>query len=115
MADRDELIGQRIAELRRASGLTQEQLASTAGMASENLSRAERGKTLPHLDKLIGLSRALGVTLDELVEGRGNKTEPGTEVIRLIRRLESLDESTARHAARMLDAFLDALDEGRGG
>lgn len=115
MAERDELIGRRIAELRLAAGLTQEQLAGRAGMATENLSRAERGRTTPHLNKLIGIARALDVTLDELVEGRGTATEPRTEILLIIKRLGTLDAKTAGHTARMLGAFLDALEEDRRG
>ena len=109
MAEHDESIGRRIADLRKAANLTQEELASKAKMAPENLSRAERGQTLPHLSKLIGLANALGVSLDDLAQGRAATQQRGAEVVRLIRRIEALDEETAGDIAKVLNVLLDVL------
>jgi transcriptional regulator with XRE-family HTH domain len=110
MSEHDESIGRRIAELREAAGMTQEDLAGKAGMATENLSRAERGRTTPHLMKLIGIADALGVTLDDIVRG---ETTKGAEVVRLVRRIEALDEETARRVSRVVNVLLDVLEADR--
>ena len=111
MAENEESIGRRIAELRKAADLTQEELAGRAGMAPENLSRAERGQTMPHLSKLIGIANALGVSLDDLAQGRGATLQQGAKVVRLIRRIEGLDEETAEQVAKVLNVLLDVLEE----
>lgn len=113
MAKRDISIGQRIAALRLSAGMTQEELAAKAGMAPENLSRAERGQTLPHLEKLVGLADALGVSLDDLAQGRAQSQGRGASVVRLLRRIEMLDEATAEKVAKVLNALLDVLEPNR--
>ncbi|MBI5888430.1 MAG: helix-turn-helix transcriptional regulator [Deltaproteobacteria bacterium] len=60
------LIGQRIKELRRASGMSQEVLAEKMGISSKYLSSIERGKENPTLDTFISLAAALGVELRDL-------------------------------------------------
>lgn len=59
-------IGQRIKELRRAGGLSQESLAERMGISSKYLSSIERGKENPTLDTFIGIATALDVELCEL-------------------------------------------------
>ena len=113
MAEHDETIGTRIAALRKAARMTQEELAAKAGIAVENLSRAERDQTTPHLTKLVGIANALEVSLDDLAQGRAATQQRGAEVVRLIRRLEGLDEERAKQVARVLNVLLDVLVEQR--
>ena len=113
MVEHDESIGRRISELRKAAKMTQEELASRAGMAPENLSRAERGQTLPHLSKLVGLANALGVSLDDIAQGRAASLQRGAEVIRLLRRIEELDKETAGDVAKVLNVLLDVIEDRR--
>ena len=53
------LIGQRIKELRKSKGLSQEKFAELAETSPNYLSRMERGTENPTLDMLIKLSNAL--------------------------------------------------------
>lgn len=62
------LIGQRIKELRRASGMSQEVLAEKMGISSKYLSSIERGKENPTLDTFISLVAALGVEFRDLFD-----------------------------------------------
>ncbi len=59
--------GQRLASLRRAKGLSQEELAASLGLSRQAISNWERGESAPDTDNLIALSRFYGVSLDELV------------------------------------------------
>lgn len=111
MAELDEIVGQRISGARRAAGLTQEELAAEVGIATENLSRAECGRTILRTRNLIAVADALDVSLDDLVKGR--EPEPRkrpTVVVRLVKRFEGLDDETAKQAAKVLTAFLDAVE-----
>ena len=56
-------LGARIKELRRELGISQEELASRAGLHWTYLSDLERGRQTPTLDVVNRLARALGVTL----------------------------------------------------
>jgi transcriptional regulator with XRE-family HTH domain len=58
-------LGSRIKELRRRLGVSQEELASRAGMHATYLSDLERGQQTPTLDMLNRVARGLGVTLAE--------------------------------------------------
>lgn len=61
-------VGARIAEARRAKGLTQGQLAQAIG-ASSNMavSRWERGEIRPSAGHAIALARVLGTTVEALL------------------------------------------------
>lgn len=63
-----ELIGKRIQELRKAHGLSQEQVAEKADISPNYLSRIECGKENPTLDMLIKLADALGVEMWEIFD-----------------------------------------------
>jgi transcriptional regulator with XRE-family HTH domain len=58
-------LGARIKALRNRLGISQEELASRAGMHWTYLSDLERGRQTPTLDMLNRVARGLGVTLAE--------------------------------------------------
>jgi transcriptional regulator with XRE-family HTH domain len=59
-------MGVRLAELRRAAGLSQERLARLADVGTDAVRKWERGKRTPSLKMAIKLARTLGVSLDDL-------------------------------------------------
>lgn len=76
-------LGRRIAELRRARGLTQEKAAERLGMLAPNYARIEQGRLNVTIDTLMRVVRMLGddVTIADLfvppttTEQRSRKTE----------------------------------------
>jgi transcriptional regulator with XRE-family HTH domain len=64
----DALVRQRIRGLRTARGWSLDELASRAYLSPSTLSRIETGHRRIALDQLAPIARALGVTLDALVE-----------------------------------------------
>ena len=66
MSEVDRKLGRRIAEQRRRRELTQAQLAELAGVATETISRLERGAAVPSIARLAGIAKVLGVELHEL-------------------------------------------------
>ena len=62
-----EHIGQRIRDLRKKAGLTQEKLAQELGVTFQAVSKWEKGVNIPDTARLIPLARVLGVTTDELL------------------------------------------------
>lgn len=61
------MIGERIRILRKRRGLTQSALASSVGVTDKAVSKWERGLSSPDISLLAGISRALGVSVDELL------------------------------------------------
>ncbi|MFV0126340.1 helix-turn-helix domain-containing protein [Streptomyces sp. HMX112] len=64
----DSLVRKRIRALRVAQGWSLEELATRANVSQSTLSRIENGQRRLALDQLVTLARALGTTLDQLVE-----------------------------------------------
>lgn len=61
-------IGANIAALRRAKGLTQEQLAAALGVSAPAVSKWERNSSYPDITLLCPLARALETSVDELLQ-----------------------------------------------
>jgi transcriptional regulator with XRE-family HTH domain len=61
------LIGARIREIRKAQGLTQEDVAEKAGMDFTSIGAVERGARNSSLKSLFRIAEALNVSLEELV------------------------------------------------
>ena len=60
-------IGQRIAELRNAKGMTQQDVADKTGLLRQHISRIEAGKYSVGFDTLQSIAEALGGTIDIIV------------------------------------------------
>jgi transcriptional regulator with XRE-family HTH domain len=61
-------IGTRIRDLRRAQGLSQEEVAGRTNIGLKTYSRLEQGRTKdPHYSTLLGIALALGVPVEDLV------------------------------------------------
>lgn len=71
-------IAQRLYELRRAHGISQEDLARKLGVSRQAVSKWECGESVPGTDNLIALARLYGVELDALL-GIGRDAEAGGE------------------------------------
>ena len=62
----DEQLGRHLRRLREWQGLTQQQLATLAGLSLAAVQEAEQGKGGLHLDLLHAFARALNVKLSEI-------------------------------------------------
>lgn len=62
-------IANRLVELRRGCGMSQEELADKLGISRQAVSKWERAEASPDTDNLIALAALYGVTLDELIHG----------------------------------------------
>ncbi|QDH45787.1 XRE-family transcriptional regulator [Pantoea phage vB_PagM_PSKM] len=57
-----------IAEVRKNKKVTQAELAEMTGINQRMISRFETGMTVPRLDQLIAIMKALGAQWDDVVE-----------------------------------------------
>lgn len=62
--------GTRIRQLRKAQGMTQEQLAKKLHIGDRHLRKIETGETGPSIDVLVETSALFGVTLDYIIVGK---------------------------------------------
>ncbi|MBS6533275.1 MAG: helix-turn-helix transcriptional regulator [Oscillospiraceae bacterium] len=76
-------LNERLAQLRKEHGLSQNDLAEKLNVSRQAISRWEQGLAMPSSDNLIYLSRLYGSTLDELIHGKGpvetEQETPGLE------------------------------------
>ena len=54
-------------ELRKFNNMSQEELAEKIGVSRQTLSKYETGESLPDIEKCSAIAKALGSTMDELV------------------------------------------------
>lgn len=59
-------LGQKIAELRKKSGLSQEALAEKMNVSRQAVSKWESNQSIPDIEKIVDLSELFGVTTDYL-------------------------------------------------
>ena len=72
-------IGERIQALRKARGLSQEELAVQIGVSRQSVSKWEAGQSQPDLDKVLALSDFFGVTTDYLL-----RTQPQAAAVQTV-------------------------------
>ena len=75
-----EAMGKRIAQLRKARNLTQQQLADQLNVTNRAISRWERGEGYPEITLLPKLADSLGVTTDEIL-GHRTRKQPGMRFV----------------------------------
>ncbi|MBQ7333620.1 MAG: phosphoglucosamine mutase [Clostridia bacterium] len=63
-------IGQKIAKLRTASDISQEELAEKLGVSRQSVSKWELDQAVPQIDKVLQLAEMFDVTCDELLQDK---------------------------------------------
>lgn len=88
--------GKFLKELRKAKGITQQELADKLGVSGRSVSRWETGNTMPDISLLVDIAEYYDVDVREIIEGE-RITEPG-EV-----QSEMMDEDVRDVATKMAD------------
>lgn len=70
-------IAQRLYELRRKHGFSQESLAAELGLSRQAISKWERSESAPDMGNLIALADLYGMTIDELIRPTDIELEDG--------------------------------------
>lgn len=68
-------IANRLLELRKAHGLSQEQLADSLGISRQAVSKWERAEASPDTDNLICLAKLYNISLDSLLQIEENNND----------------------------------------
>ena len=74
-------LGQRIQELRKEKGLSQEGLGEQLGVSRQAVSRWEMDGAVPEVDKLIAMSRIFGVSLNDLLQVEEGPSGPEAKIV----------------------------------
>lgn len=104
--------GEHLAQLRKAAGYTQQQLADEIGTSRRKIAYYE--KESPHLPAslLTELARALNVTMDELLGTAAAKkkkaTLPDSRLLRRMQQIEKLPAKEKRQIIQVIDTFIKA-------
>lgn len=102
-------IGQRIRRIRKANGLSQEELAGKVDISTTHMSHIETGNTKLSLPVLVDIASALEVGTDDLLNG--NHAETSTGVLGEIAAvLERCTAKEARIIADLVRATKRAMD-----
>ena len=83
-------LGQKIAQQRKAKGLTQEALAEALGVSAQAVSKWENDLTCPDIALLPKLAQLLGTSIDALLAGEDSK--PQTAVLLPAEERKNLDD-----------------------
>jgi len=114
-------LGQRIAEVRKARGFTQQQIADQLGIAQQTLAHYEGGRLriaaalLPPLSKVLSMSVEDMIGDDPAGEPRPARRGPMPRLQQQLERIQHLPKTTQRVVMQMLDAVIDQAggEEGR--
>jgi transcriptional regulator with XRE-family HTH domain len=90
-------IGEKIKELRLASGWSQGDLATRVLVSRQSVSKWENNITVPDIEKLVDLSELFDVSLDELILSKTDNVLPENEDAIAVN-----DETPYRALKRML-------------
>jgi transcriptional regulator with XRE-family HTH domain len=93
--------GAKIKLTRTERGMTQAELATAAEVGPNYVPRIERGEMTPSVDAAFRLSRALGLTLDDLCSSKGKRDPLGSAS----RQIAALTETDLAGMKRALDAI----------
>ena len=70
-------------ELRKQKGFSQEELANRLNVSRQTISKWEVGESTPDMEKLVAISDLFEVSLDELVKGEEPKlAEPSEHIVK---------------------------------
>ena len=100
-------IGKHIQQYRFELDKTQEEIAEKANISKNYLSKIETGKSAGRLDKYYSIAKALGVTIDMLIDNTSNRASSDNQLF--YNQLLSLISSLSLTQRKMLIEFIELL------
>ena len=84
----------RLSTLRKAQGMTQEEMAEALNISLEHLSKMERGKRKPSIDLIIAMACYFHVSTDYLLMGKDHdKVDSRTKLLDVVTQLTEIAKS----------------------
>jgi transcriptional regulator with XRE-family HTH domain len=113
LSDLSKIIGERLRNIRKEKGLSQEELAHLSTLHSTYIGQLERGEKNATLESIEKVTNALEITLEELFRFI-QPTKVGHEtstLIQIINRLQGRSIIDQQTVLKLLDLVLDWKDE----
>ena len=104
------LLGERIRELRKNRGLTQEQFAQLIEVEQKHVSRIELGKSFPTIERLEKISQALKVPLRDVFDFI-HLADHKTRSINIEEMMKQLDDDNQKIAYKVFNGIVRSLQE----
>lgn len=102
-------LGRRIAERRKAAGITQVDLAQRLGIAQQTMAHYEGGVSRIAVALLPPLAKAIGTTVEELIgedASRSSKRGPTPKLQQQLEQVSRLPKAQQKFVSQMLDTVL---------
>lgn len=102
-------LGARIAEVRKAQGITQVQLAEVLSVSQQTINAYEVGRRRMPVSSLPTIARHLGVSIEELLgdtSAAARKRGPAPKLQQQIERIQQLPRTRQRFVMEMIDTVL---------
>lgn len=102
-------LGARVAELRKAEGITQVQMAEILGVSQQTVNSYEVGRRRIPVSTLPVLARTLGVSVEELIgapPAAAKKRGPTPKLQQQMERIQRLPKAQQRFVMQTLEALL---------
>lgn len=103
-------LGQRIAEQRKKTGLSQTELAGKINISYTQMSRYEIKGVQPPADVLKKMADVFGVSIDYLVSGdteeKAKATLKDTKLLSMFKAVENMDDKDKGIVSELIDAFI---------
>jgi transcriptional regulator with XRE-family HTH domain len=105
-------LGRRIADQRKARGITQAQLAEQLGIAQQTMAHYEGGVSRIAVETLTQVADVLGVSVEELIGTPAKRTTgkrgPASKLQQQLERVQALPKSQQQAISKVLDSVLAA-------
>ena len=111
LPDVDNKIGITLAKIRKASGLTQTQLAKKTGISQQQQSHYEKGEIHISAEMVVRFANNLKVSTDEILNNVDDKKTDSPLSLRFTRRIKELDtlpEAKKKVILQVLDDMIRA-------
>lgn len=101
-------LGARIAELRKAAGITQVQMADILGVSQQTVNSYEVGRRRVPVSALPAIARAVAVSIEELIgePPKPGKRGPAPKIQQQLKRITQLPKAQQRFILQMIDTAL---------
>lgn len=104
------LLGERIRELRKNRGLTQDQFAELIEVEQKHVSRIELGKSFPTIERLEKISQALNVPLRDIFDFV-HLTDQQTRSVSIEEMMKQLDDETQKIAYKVFRGIVQSIQD----
>jgi transcriptional regulator with XRE-family HTH domain len=99
-----EATGKRIDKLLKENNLSTKEVSKAFNISYQSVDKWRKGRSIPEIQNLYILSRMLGVKIDDLIVGVGEKIKVDIESMNMQQHLKDMNERFGFYISRILSA-----------